>query len=556
MLGLGRPRHVMRRISHVARVALKYGFGHVMEQLGLRRSIAEQAGIQVDSESAALAPAMRLRMALEELGGTYVKLGQALSMRSDLVPPELVAELQKLQDEVPPFDYGEVRRIIEDEFGAAPEELFERLEETPAAAASLGQVHYGELRTGEPVAVKVQRPGIRETIETDLQVLRYLAQMAEGRAQWAARIQLVQLVDEFARGLREELGYTREGHNADRLRANLGDQPDMYVPTVYWSLTTSRVLTLERVDGVKLTDTEAVDAIGVDRSAVAERIARAVLRQILLDGFFHGDPHGGNVLLLRDGRVAFVDFGAMGWLGRELRQRLISLLDAIFDENAAAVCDELTAIGSVSLDTDLHALEREMDVLLRQIQQLEHEELAIGRSVQVLMELIFQYGIRVPSEFVRVMKTLVLTEGICLSVDPDFDFREVVSPLVREVVGPRSLSDVLHDIVRAGRDLQRYARQMPRQLSQILAKIESDRLKLRVELDNIHETMGRLDIIANRISYSLVVSAILVASALMCQVEATQFFGLGVSTLGLVGFLVAGIMGFWLAYSIFRSGRL
>jgi ubiquinone biosynthesis protein len=315
------------------------------------------------------------------------------------------------------------------------------------------------------------------------------------------------------------------------------------------------VLTFERVDAVKLTDAEAVDAIGVDRGTVAQSIAQAVLRQILLDGFFHGDPHGGNVLLLRDGRIAFVDFGAMGWLGRELRQRLISLIGAVFDEDTGAVCDELTAIGSVSPDTDLHGLEREMDVLLGQIKQLERDELALGRSIQVLMELVFQYGVRMPSEFARVMKTLILTEGICRSVYPAFDFREVLAPLVRQMVGPRALADVMDDVLRLGRDLHRHVRQMPRQFAQILTKIESDRLKLRIEYDDLQEPMGRLDVIANRISYSLVVSAILVASALMSQVDPEQFFGLG-NKLGLLGFLVAGIMGFWLAYSIYRSGRL
>jgi ubiquinone biosynthesis protein len=526
-----------------------------LEQLGRRPSIAVQEGVQVDSTSVGLAPAIRIRMALEELGGTYVKLGQAISTRSDLVPPEVVAELQKLQDDVPPFEFRDVRRVVREEFGAEPDELFGHLEEAPAAAASLGQVHHGRLKTGEPVAVKVQRPGIAATIETDLQVLRWIAQLLEGRADWAARVQLVQLVDEFGRGLREELAYTREGHNADRLRGNLGEKSNVYVPRVYWSLTTNRVLTLERLDGAKLTDAEAVDAAGVERSDVAQTIARTVLRQILLDGFFHGDPHGGNVLLLPDGRIAFVDFGAMGWLGRELRQRLIGLVDGIFDEDAGVVCDELMAIGSVSPDTDIHALEREMDVLLGQIHQLEHEEMAIGRSVQVLMELVFEYGVWMPSEFARVMKTLVLTEGICRTVCPDFDFRDVLAPLVHQVIGPRTLAQMVDDLLRMGKDLQRHARQVPRQLGQILTKIETDRLKLRIEYDDIQEPMGRLDIIANRISYSLVVSAILVASALMSQVEPSEFFGLG-SKLGLVGFLVAGIMGFWLAYSIFRSGRL
>lgn len=535
-------------------VASKYGFGHTVERLGLSRFAPKAQQAAVEAESAGLAAAVRVRMALEELGPTYVKLGQALASRADLFPEEFISELRKLQDEVPPISFDQARDVLEAELGAKIDELFETFDEEPAASASIGQVHDGVLKSGERVAVKVQRPDVERIIEVDLNILRTVAQLAERRFAWAERNDFVGLVEEFAQNLRGELVYTTEGHNADRLRENLRDEDGVYVPRTLWALTTDRVLTSERLDGVKPTDEQAMSEMGVDRPALAAALGRSVLRQVLVDGFFHADPHTGNVLIVGPTRAAFVDFGSMGWLGRELREELLRLLVGIFEENAAVICEQLTTIGAVGRDTDLQALERELDVLVVKYRQLETGELRFGRVINRLMSLLFHYQIRMPSEFALLMKALVLTEGLCLTIDPDFDFRNVAEPFARQSLAMRSPREIAEDVLRAARELQRYARLLPKQLTQLLSKVESGHLKVRFEYDKIEEPLGRFDVIANRIAYAMIVSAIVIASALLAQTQ-IEVFGVNVP-LGIMGFIMAALMGLWLVWAIIQSGRL
>ncbi|MFQ6098850.1 MAG: ABC1 kinase family protein [Armatimonadota bacterium] len=554
MLPLGKGRDITRRALNVGRVATKYGFGYAAAQAGLARFIPHRKKSGVVPEDAALADSVRMRMALEELGPTFVKLGQALAARPDLIPDQYVREFSRLHDEVPPFPFHQVEEIITQELGRGVEDLFQTFGTEPAASASIGQVHHAVLKSGELVAVKVQRPGVADVIETDLQILRLFAHMAERRFRWAERAELSSLVEEFAEMLQGELDYTQEGHNADRLRQNLAEQDGIYVPAVYWSLTTPRVLTWERIEGVKLTDDEALDAAGARRPPLAERLAECMLRQILIQGYFHGDPHPGNVMLTKDGRIAFMDFGSMGWLGRELREDLVRLVSGMIDEDAGVVAEQLAIIGVASDETDMQALEREIDGLLPQLRHMTPGELRLGRILHRIMELVFRYRIKMPSDFALLVRALALTEGLCLKLDPEFDFRQTLAPVARDMLGPSSPADIVDSVLRTGRDIRRYAKQLPRQMARILSKAESGRLKMRVEYDRLEEPLGRLDVMANRLAYSLIVAAILIASALVSQVDVVV---LGARVpVGVIGFLFAAVLGVWLLYSIFRSGRL
>lgn len=553
---LARGRDFARRISQVILVASKYGFGHTIERLGLSRFAPKAQRAAVEAESAGLAAAVRVRMALEELGPTYIKLGQALASRADLFPEEVVAELRKLQDEVPPIPFEQAREVVERELGAQLEDLFETFEEQPAASASIGQVHHAVLKSGEQVAVKVQRPDIERMIEVDLNTLRLVAQLAERRFAWAARSDFVGLMEEFAQNLRGELVYTSEGHNADRLRENMRGEAGIYVPRTLWALTTNKVLTSERVVGAKPTDEPALSAMGVDRAAVAANVGGAMLRQVLVDGFFHADPHTGNLLVIGPAQAAFVDFGSMGWLGRELREELLRLLVGILEENAGVVCEQLAHIGAISEETNLQALERELDVLVVKYRRFEAGELRFGRVVNRLMSLLFRYQIKMPSEFALLMKALVLTEGLCITIDRDFDFRKVAEPFARRSLELRSPREMAEDVLRALREVRHYARLLPKQMAQVLSKMETGRLKLRVEYDRMEEPLARFDVIANRIAYAMIVSAIVIASALLAQSQRPiEIFGVN-PPLGIIGFLMAAIMGLWLVWAIVQSGRL
>ncbi|MFQ6131850.1 MAG: ABC1 kinase family protein [Armatimonadota bacterium] len=554
---LARGRDFARRISQVILVASRYGFGHTVDRLGLSRFAPKgQRRAAAEADRVGLAAAVRVRMALEELGPTYIKLGQALASRADLFPEEFVTELRKLQDEVPPIPFDQAREVVEGELGARIDDLWETFESEPAASASIGQVHHGTLKSGEEVAVKVQRPGIEQVVEVDLNILRTVAQLAERRFLWAERSDLVGLVEEFAENLRGELVYTTEGHNADRLRENLKDEEGIYVPRTFWALTTDRVLTSERLVGVKPTDEDGMAEMGVDRPRLATRVGRSMLRQILLDGFFHADPHTGNLLVVGPARAAFVDFGSMGWLGRELREELLRLLVGLLEEEAGVVCEQLVNIGAIGPDTDLQSLERELDVLVAKYRHIETGEVKFSRIINRLMSLLCQYQIRMPSEFALLMKALVLTEGLCQVIDPEFDFRKVAEPFARRSLEMPSPRAVAEELVRVARDLRHYARLLPKQVTQLLSKLESGNLKVRVDYDRMEEPLGRFDVIANRLAYAMIVSAIVIASALLAQSQRpVEMFGVNVP-LGVIGFVMAAVMGLWLVWAIVQSGRI
>jgi ubiquinone biosynthesis protein len=554
MRGLERGREFARRASQVIRVATRYGFGGFLARLGLVRLVPRTRREGPSIEHAGLDAAVRLRLALEELGPTYVKLGQVMATRADLFPEEYVNELRKLQDEVPPVPFESVRPIVEEELGNTLEELFASFDPEPSASASIGQVHHAALPSGELVAVKVQRPGIEATIEMDLAFLQFAAGLAERHFEWADESDLTGLVAEFARSLRQELDYLAEGHNTDRLRENLADDADVVIPRVFWDLTTRRVLTWERLAGAKPTDAAAVDELGVNRPEVAMTLADTILHQILDDGFFHADPHAGNVLVLPGSRIALMDFGSMGWLGREQREELRELLLGIFEEDARLVCEQVMNLGALSEQTDEQALEREVDVLVVQYRHLPPGEVRLRPMVGRLMALLFRHQVRMPSAFALLMKSLVITEGVCLALDPQFDVRRAAERYARPAIAIQAPREAARDLLRSLREVKRHVRLLPRQVTQLLAKAESGRLKLRLEYDRIEEPLGRLDVIANRIAYAMIVSAIVIASAQLAGVEVTMWAQ--PVPLGLIGFVMAAVMGLWLIVAIIRSGRL
>ena len=555
---LYRVGDLARRIGQVGLVAVRYGFGHVVEQLDLlswlprRRRQAET----VEAESAGLPDAVRLRLALAELGPTFIKLGQMLSTRPDLLPAEYVDELRKLQDDAPPVPVEEIKSVIQREFGRSTDELFRTFEEEPAASASIGQVHYAQLHTGEQVAVKVQRPGVERLVETDLAVLQRVAAEGERRIEWCRRMGLVDLAQEFGQRLKTELNFTNEAHNTERLSRNASEHTGVRVPAVYWPVTTSRVLTLERVEGLRVADAAGLREAQVRGSDCAATLVRAMLRQIFVDGYFHGDPHHGNLFVAPPADIVFLDCGSVGWLGHESRDDLAQLLTSALRDDAAGVCDALLHLGVAPPETDLQALRTDIDGLLARYGGAAKDELRIGDVLRELMRLVFRYEIRLASEMALVLKALILTDSVCLALDPEFNFREAAEPLAHEL-GPalRSPKELVDDLVQLAADLRRYMTALPRQISRLLTRAEQGNLKVKVEYDEIDRPLNRLDIIANRLSFSVVVSAIILASALLLQAESPLMVR-GFPLPGVIGLGLGSLMGLWLLYSILRSGRL
>jgi predicted unusual protein kinase regulating ubiquinone biosynthesis (AarF/ABC1/UbiB family) len=373
--------------------------------------------------------AIELRELLTQLGPASIKIGQALSTRPDIVPPVLLEELTKLQDQIPPFDNAIAYRFIEEELGARPEELFEELSDRPIAAASLGQVYKGKLKTGETVAVKVQRPGLTQTITQDLYILRGLAKWVMKRFP-VVRSDLVGILDEFATRIFEEMDYNHEGRNAERFASLYGYIPEIYIPKIYWDYTGRRVLTMEWIEGTKLTEIEAIEAQGIDATALIEVGVQCSLRQLLEYGFFHADPHPGNLLAMRDGRLAYLDFGMMSQMEPYQRYGLIEAIVHLVNRDFESLASDYVKLEFLDPDVDLTPIIPAFAQVFNEAMTSSVADINIKVITDKLSELMYDYPFKVPAYFALIIRSLVTLEGIAINVDPDFKVLSKAYPYV------------------------------------------------------------------------------------------------------------------------------
>lgn len=538
---------------------MRGGFGWFLEEIGASDLLhLPRGGRDEDVRRGAARIGERLRRVLEELGPTFIKIGQVASLRQDLLPPEIVAELAKLQDDVPPTPFPEVKRILEAELGVPVGEVFKRFDETPIGSASIGQVHRAVLHDDRVVAVKVQRPGIRDAMETDLDILADLARLAERHAAWARHYRVTEVVEEFRRTLMNELNYLQEARNAERLQELTRADKNVVVPSILWEHTTQRVLTMEFVEGIKLNDKAGLDQAGVDRKRIAEQCVQAVLRQILVYGVFHADPHPGNLAVLPDGRILFMDFGMTGRLSPELKQHLAALIVGLMRRDSDLILRALHRMGVVPPDIDEHRLRRDIDDLREKYYDLPLSQIHLGESVRDIFTVAFRHRIQIPVDLVLVGKTLITLEGLVEELDPTFRILDAAEPfgrhLLRERFDPRTwaraaldavidLSDALLDLPRQLRGLVREARRGPVRLT--LDVPETDRLMARVT------GAGRQIALAlTLLSVSIVLTGWMIASAL--GGDGHRLFTEPVT---LVGLILEALLMLLVLWNVWRSGR-
>jgi len=550
-------RH-LQRYREIVGVFVHHGFGELVDLLELQPYLALPRRLLSRWRRGAspLGAPQRVRLALEELGPTFVKLGQVLSTRPDLVPPAYIAELTKLQDTVPPAAWEPVRAQIETELGAPLKELFATFDPAPIAAASLAQVHAATLPDGSEVVVKAQRPDIETTIETDLEILFDLARLLQTRTPLGELHDLPEIAGEFAATLRAELDFYREGRNADRFRANFADEPYLYIPRVYWEYTTRRVLVLERISGIKIDDIEALDGVGYDRHRIALHATRMIVKEVLEDGFFHADPHPGNFVVMPNEAIGAMDFGMVGHLGRRERDELIRLYIAAVQLDDEGIVDQLIRMGAATGRVDRAELRRDVTRMLRKYQGLSLEAINTSEVIEECMSLAFRHHLRMPPEYWLLGKTLGMMEGVGLKLDPGFDVFAVAQPYVRRFIwqqfSPRTLGE---KALRGGQEWGDLVLTLPRRLSRLLSDLEAGNLSLSLRLPEVPNWMFRLDRIANRLSMSILLAALIMGLAILISAfDLVKQWGL-LTVLILISFAGASLLGLWLIFSIWRSGR-
>ena len=547
------------RLQEIAGVLIRYGFGDMVRRIGMSAAL-ERTGRMLhwdDPEAMAhMAPPERVRCALQDLGPTFVKLGQVMATRVDLLTPEWTTELGKLQNAVPALPFAQVRPQLAEDLGADPEAVFERLEEAPLAAASLAQTHRAWLADGSAVVLKVRRPGIRDTVEADLRLMARLAEIVEERAPDLRRYHPAEVVQQFSASLRRELDFAAEGRNAERIAANFAGHDEVVVPRVYWEWTSERLNVQECLQGIAGTDLAAVDAAGLDRAQLAATGAGIVLKMVLEDGFFHADPHPGNIFYLPDGRIGVIDFGMVGRVSEQRRFQIVQLLHGLVERESAPVADVLMEWGEGAGEVDEARLQADVGAFVDQYRGVPLKDLRMGVMLTDVTTILRDNGLSLPPDLALMIKAFLTLEGMGRQLDPDFDMAGAARPFLQRVVlqrySPRTL---LKRSRRTALDAMELVGDLPRELRRLLRTARRGRLHMQVEVTSLKAFGEQVDRAANRLTMGVITAALVVGSSIVMNSAGGGVSSRWLLALGVLGFVGAGLIGLWILLSIWRSGR-
>ena len=543
------------RTREIATVLLHYGFGDLVERLQLRRYLQWGRRLLFRKRPEARPShtrAARIRMSLESLGATFIKFGQVISTRPDLVPADVIGELAKLQEHVPPFPSETALQVLRTELGAPAEQLFAEFDPEPIAAGSLAQVHRAKHHDGTLLAVKIRRPNVVRDVERDLSLMQDLAVLVERHIPEAEIFDPIGLVNHFARTIRRELNFNREARTIEEFARLFRNDATLFVPNVYTELTTEAVLTMELVDGCRIDDLEALKTIGVSSGEIAANGARIFMKQAFELGLFHGDPHPGNIRIMSDGAICLLDYGMVGLLDDDKREQLVDLFVAVGRQDARSAVELMQEIGEPYRPIDAPLLRADVRDFVENYYGLPLEKLNIGSMLADFVSVLANHGIRCPGDLMLLTRALITLEGVGRELDPEFNMAAHLAPFVEQIVRDRyNVRRITNRLLGESKTFLRLAHDVPLHLGRSLEKLSKDDLRMQLEHRGLDHLITELDRSSNRIVISLVISALIVASSLIIRagVEHTLWFVVPL-------FLLSIFLGVWLIYGVFRSGRL
>lgn len=557
MLGQ-RIRHT-NRYREIVNVFMKNGFSHFLFRVGLAdRGLAK--GKEPDEINRNMKSiGKRLRRALQDLGPSFIKLGQIASTRYDALPPEITEELEKLQDHATVIPYEHVRYTIETELEDTLENLFEWIDSEPLATASIGQVHTARLLTGEDVVVKVQRPALKSKIETDLEILQGIGKVLEERTTWAQRYRLQDIIEELSSSLRKELDYLMEARGAERVSKQFEDNTHVRVPFVYWEFSSKRVITMEKIDGIKVSRIEELDVNGYDRKIIARRLADAMLQQLLDNGFFHADPHSGNISILPNHTIAFYDFGETGLINEKQKRHFASIIVNLHQGNTKAMIKTFSKMDIIGEETKIDVLQRDLDDLHSRYENIKMKDLSLGRIMLDVFNVAYTNYIKIPAELALISKVILTLEGVLRRLDPEFSLMRATEPFAQKLMWQRYRPKeiIRNSLEEIGEDIGIIS-ELPRDLKDVMDVVKKGKIGLDINVKRGDQIMRRLDKLSNRLAFSILMLAfsILMASLIIGFAivgKDTFIWELPIIEFGAV---IAFLMFVLMVITIIRSGRM
>lgn len=554
----------IKRYQEIITVFVKHGFGLIIDQLGIFEYLKmrrKAKGTNINSESSKLSIGERLRLSLEELGPTFVKVGQILSTRTDIVPQDIVEELKKLQNSVQPFSFEDVKKLIESEFENKIEGIFKEFTDIPIASASISQVHKAVLMSGERVAVKVQRPGIERSIHLDLSILKDLAYFVDNHTRFGKIYDFGSMVKDFEQVMKNELDFTKEGENAEAFKENLAKDKGVEVPKVKWDYTSRRVLTMDFIDGIAVNDNKTLDKEGIDKEDVAQKLATSICNQILRDGFFHADPHPGNIKVLKNGTIVFLDLGMVGHIGESRKKIISKFFIGVANKDTRMVVRAFMDFNAMPEKKNIKKFQQDIDNIIDKYLTLQLSKINVGGLFYEIFNIAFLNGIVIPREFTLLAKCLVTIQSVLEKLAPRLDTLMIAKPIAKRLVyqsySLKNVSISLRKSIYIYKDL---INELPYYIQNLLGKAEDGELTIQLGIKDIDKIQKHFDRALNRISFSVVllavsiiVTGIIIGSGQNAS-EGSQMYLLNVTALK-IGLGIALLIILGLIISMFRSDR-